>query len=201
MIIGLTGQTGAGKTTAATCFVEQGIPVIDADKIAREIVKPGQPTLQKLVEEFSHHILLPDGQLNRAALAKIVFSDETALQRLNEITHPIIRRQIDILVEKYQKEGHTMVVVDAPQLFESGANQMCDRIVAVIASPEIRLERIMQRDGINQEMAQKRIAAQKSEAFFLVHSDYVLENRGNLRFLQWEVTSLIRLLKEIAGEQ
>lgn len=179
-IIGLTGQTGAGKSTVSGIFAKSGFALIDADQISRLVVEPGKPCLAELFDYFGNAVRNPDNSLNRKALAKIVFTDQKKLESLNSITHPFITEEIFRQINAYHKDGHKLILLDAPTLFESRASDFCDMIISVLAPPEIRCSRIMQRDGMTEEAARERMNAQLPEEFFIQHSDYVIRNQSDL---------------------
>ncbi len=179
-IVGLTGPTGAGKSEAAHLLSEAGIPVVDADVLAREVTAKGHPCLHELAEAFSPAVLNEDGTLNRAALAAAAFASKEATARLNGITHPHIFRLAEARFAALWQEGVTLAAVDAPLLFESGMDTMCDCTVAVLAPAAVRQARICERDGITSEQAALRMHAQPDEAFYRERADEVLYNDGDL---------------------
>lgn len=179
IVIGLTGQTGAGKSTVSAIFAEQGFRIINADLVAREVVEPGTPCLKQLAMQFGTEILNPDGSLNRKALAGIVFTDPEQLQLLNQITHPAIIERIRELIRDFADAGDKFVLLDAPTLFESKADQLCDRIISVLADPELRCERIMQRDHLTRQSALARMNSQLTESYFAEHSDDIIKNNSD----------------------
>ena len=176
LVIGLTGPTGSGKGTIAELFAGFGLPVIDADTVYHALLEPPSACLDELVAHFGERILTPLGTLDRRALGAIVFSSEEELSRLNAITHKHVMRKIRTLLEELRSRDTLAAVLDAPQLFEAGADSDCNVIVSVLATPALRLERIMRRDGISEDAAHARMQAQRSDAFFRAHSDYVIEN-------------------------
>ena len=186
MVVGLTGQTGAGKSVVSQWFAEHGFVVIDADQVARAVV--GQ-----IAAAFGKEILSIDGTLNRAALAKIVFRNAVQLDLLNRITHPYILEQIERTIRACAPKP---VVVDAPTLFESGANRFCDQIVCVLADPCVRLQRIVRRDGITFAQAKERIQAQFEDEYYQNRSDYCLRNNGSLEQLKRQTEDVIRSMME-----
>ena len=179
LIVGLTGQTGAGKSTVCGYLRAQGYAVIDCDRVSREVTEPGEPCLAELAAEFSAAILRADGSLDRRALGRIVFSDRKRLDRLNEIIFPHIIRRIDERLDALRQAGESAAILDAPTLFESGADRKCALILAVLADREVRLGRIMARDGLTREEALRRMDSQLDEAFFRSHADCILENNGS----------------------
>jgi dephospho-CoA kinase len=176
IIIGLTGQTGAGKSTVSSIFVKNGFSLIDADRISREIVLPGMSCLEELFDFFGSAIRNPDNTLNRKALAELVFTDQRKLESLNSICHPFITEEILARISHFIAEGHRLILLDAPTLFESQASDFCDLIISVVARPDLRCSRIMKRDNLTETEARNRMDAQLSEEFFIGHSDYVIRN-------------------------
>ena len=193
VIVGLTGQTGAGKSTVSRVFVEQGFSLIDADRIAREVVEPGSPCLDELFEYFGSTIRGENNSLNRRVLASIVFTDAHKLEVLNSIIHPYITEEIFRRINQFAQEGHILILLDAPTLFESKASDFCDLIISVLADPEIRRDRIIVRDHLTEEAALQRMQAQLPEEFFVKHSDYIIRNNADL-------TKLTALAEEVADK-
>ena len=191
LVIGLTGPSGAGKSTVCAEFASFGIPVLDADAIYRELILPPSECLDELVEYFGKEILSPDGPLNRRALAARVFTDPRELEALNEIAHRYVLKEARKRLKALRDSGSTAAVFDAPQLFESGADQSCNIIVSVLASTETRLHRILLRDHISEEAALQRIQSQKSDHFFRTHSDYVIENDLGAEHLRPKVRKIL----------
>lgn len=183
-VVGLTGPTGSGKTTVADAWREQGAYVIDTDKLARQVTEIGSPCLAKLAETFSTAILNADGSLNRAALAKRAFATPEDTQRLNTITHPAIVALTQQEIEHAAEQGYSVAVVDAPLLYEAKADALCDSIVAVIASPDVRRQRIMARDNLTAEQAQQRMSAQQPDSFYCRDGVTVLDGGGSIAALQ-----------------
>ncbi len=175
-VVGLTGPSGAGKTTVSDTWKAQGAYIIDTDKLARQVVEPDSPCLHQLVATFSDAILNVDGTLNRAELADRAFSTAETAQQLNAITHPAILELTKQQLFAAADAGYETAVVDAPLLFEAGFDTLCDHIVAVIAPSDKRLARIMARDGIIEEAARKRMAAQQPDAYYTRQGVTVLHN-------------------------
>ena len=175
-IIGLTGLTGAGKSTVAQKLMAYGCYHIDADKVAREVINNNENVKNKLKEYFGDDVINEDGTTNRPLLASRAFANEESTNALNEITHPAVTEEIKSIIGDMEEIGYRGVIIDAIALFESGEDALCDFTVAVIAPKEIRLERIMKRDSITEEKALERINAQKDESFFTSRADFVLWN-------------------------
>ena len=191
LVIGLTGPSGAGKGAVGTLLSEHQIPVIDADAVYHGLLAPPSPCLDALRERFGESILLPEGTLNRRALGAIVFSDPEALRDLNKITHGFVMAKIRKELDALRQKDTPAAVIDAPQLFEAEADKDCNVIISVLADKKLRLERITARDGIDAETALRRIEAQKNDEFFRTHSDYVLENNGNLDLLRPQIRQIL----------
>ncbi len=175
-IIGLTGLTGAGKSTVAQKLMAYGCYHIDADKVAREVINNNENVKNKLKERFGDDVINADGTTNRPILASRAFASEENTNALNEITHPAVTEEIQSIIKDMEEIGYRGVIIDAIALFESGEDKLCDFTVAVVAPRDIRLERIMKRDNITEEKALERINAQKDESFFTKQADFVLWN-------------------------
>ena len=172
-IIGLTGQTGAGKSETAALFASMGLPVVSADKAARLAVEDSD--IKAALFAAFGNVINADGSLDRKSLAKAAFSSPENTAVLNAITHPRIIELM--LAEADRAEGDT-VIFDAPQLFESGEDKLCDRIIGVIADRDVRLKRLLARDGLSREEIERRMSVQLSEEFFIAHCDDIIDNSG-----------------------
>lgn len=188
-IIGLTGQTGAGKSEVAKLLSDRGLPVVSADTAARKAVEDSEVKAM-LCASFGD-VLKEDGSLDRRLLAQLAFSSPGRKSVLNAITHPTIAR---LMFEEAQSLDNDTVIFDASQLFESGEDAFCDRIIGVLADPDIRLSRIMTRDGITREEAALRMSAQYDEAFFIACCDDILYNNGTAEELNISVEELYERL-------
>ena len=196
MVLGLTGQTGAGKSTVCRLLQnEQDICVVDADKIAREVVTSGTDCLAEIVLHFSITVLNEDGTLNRKKLGQIVFNDRSKLKELNKITFPYIIAGMRQQIKNGLNSGHSIVILDAPVLFESKSDQLCDKVLAVIADAETRKQRIMQRDGLTPEEADARMNSQHDDEFYTSRADYVIRNDGDATTLRLQVVELLEKLR------
>lgn len=178
-IIGLTGPTGAGKTTVLHVLEGMGAAVLDADAIYHDLTVSSQPMRQALQERFGPDIYDDQGVLLRKQLGAKVFGDSQALEDLNAITHRYIQLEIQRRLDQAQAEGKQVAVVDAIALIESGVADICHITVAVVAKAETRIGRIMARDGIDEVYARKRVEAQKPAEFFENHCQYTLHNDGD----------------------
>lgn len=177
-VIGLTGQTGAGKSTVRKLLKAKGAAVIDADFVAHEVADNNLSCLTDIVEHFSCMVLDEKGKLNRRTLGRIVFSDRKKLALLNKIMFPYIVSAIKGQVTAYEQAGAQIIVIDGATLIESGCAKMCSVLVSVTADEETRLTRIIHRDGISKRDAVRRVSAQNPEEFYIKASDYVIKNNG-----------------------
>ncbi len=175
MIIGLTGQTGSGKSTVCTILEKNGFYICDCDKISKEVMADGASLLYVLAGAFGDDILDGD-HLNRRLLADKAFKDKDLTELLNSLTHPAILRKCKEDMYNALANGYEHAVLDAPTLFESGADKLCDYIVSVSAPENVRLQRILLRDKIPIDHAKTRMGAQKSEGFYIERSDFVIRN-------------------------
>lgn len=196
-IVGLTGQTGAGKSLVSEHLRDEGFPVVDCDLVARQVTKKGEPALAALTAVFSPDILTAAGELDRRALGRRVFSDRAALKRLNETIFPFILDRIRTVCTAYGEQGERVVILDAPTLFESGADALCSAVVGVCASEKVRKMRIMTRDGLSEAEAVSRMNSQHTEAFFKAHCDFIIENNDDRQTLRRSVTALAVYLREM----
>ena len=191
-VAGLTGQSGAGKTTVSDAFKENGFEIINCDLVAREVTQAGSECCKKLAKIFPD--CFDDGfALDRRKLGEIVFSDKAKLQMLNDTIYPFINKLIDKKINAAQSR---FILLDAPTLFEAGADKLCSVIVSVVADYDIRLERIIKRDGISKELAKKRFASQHTMEFFREHSSFVIENNGTVNETYRKTCEVIKIIKE-----
>lgn len=195
-IVGLTGMSGAGKSTACKLFAENGWAVIDCDIVSRIVVEQGKPALREISEHFGSDILLPDGGLDRKRLGDLVFSDEQSLNELNRLIYPYISYEIISRAEEYTVNGNMNILLDAPTLFESGADGFCDKIVSVTAPLKTCAARIMKRDGITAEQAENRLKSQHSEEYYREKSDFCVNNDGDAVHLKQKIGTIIKELAE-----
>ena len=198
-VLGLTGPTGAGKSTVAQELARQGGEIVDCDKLAREVTDSCRPCLQELCEAFGEDILDPSGALRRRVLAQRAFSGKEETERLNRITHPWILRLAAEQMAAAQKRGAAFAVLDAPVLYESGADASCDAVIAVLAPPALRLARIMQRDGIPEELARARMRAQQEPSFYGSRADFLIDGSAPPECLPEAVRAVLRAMAKGRG--
>ena len=193
-IIGITGPTGAGKSVLSSYLREKGIPVIDADKVYHSLLVPPSECLDALRRAFGDGIFKGE-ELDRRALSEIVFNDKEKLALLNSTVLGIVLDRCRGMLAEYESEGHAVAAVDAPTLIASGFHRECHKIVSVLSSPEIRVERIMARDGLTREAAETRVQGQRSDSFYVEHSDAVLINDSDEKEFLDKCEELIRNLR------
>ena len=195
MVIGLTGPTGAGKSSVSQILREwKGVVVIDADQISRQVVQKGKRCLVDLAVEFSPLIIDADGNLNRKKLAQVVFTNKEKLRTLNRIIFPYIVEETEMEIIKAREAGAKAVFLDAPTLYESGADALCDKVVAVISDSARRLQRIIKRDNMTPEEAMHRMNSQNKDEFYTSRADYVIRNNESMVELRLAVLELLHTL-------
>lgn len=180
-VLGLTGPTGAGKGVFSSCAKELGFNVIDCDIVARQAVGIGMPALLALTKVFGKDILLENGELDRKKLAAVAFSSKDKTELLNKTVLPYIK---ELVIKEIKGEK---VLLDAPTLFESGVNEICDKTVAVLASKNLRKGRIILRDNIDEYAADMRLSAGKPDDFYYNNADEVIINNGDLKSFKKKV--------------
>lgn len=198
IVVGLTGQTGAGKSIVSNLLVNRGYRVIDADIVARQVVDKGAKCLIDLVLAFGIEILEADGTLNRRKLGALVFSDKAKRAELNKITFPYIQEEILMQIGQLRQKEDTPIFLDAPTLLESGSDAFCDKVVSVIAPLELRMQRIVSRDQLSRQEAENRIGSQHDDAYYTSRSDFVIHNGGDLSELRVQV---LEMLNKVCGVQ
>ena len=196
-IIGLTGGIASGKSTAARILERLGVPVIDADRLSRDVVEPGAPAFAAIVEAFGAEVVGPDGTLDRAKLGAIVFNDPAARRRLEEITHPAIGARADELLARYRRDGEPVVIYMAPLLIEAGVTGRVDEIWVVYVDRETQAARLCGRDGITLKEALQRIESQMPMEEKAARGRLVIDNRGTQEELERQVVMIWE--REIRG--
>ncbi|MBU5265604.1 dephospho-CoA kinase [Virgibacillus proomii] len=179
IIIGLTGSIATGKSTVSLMFDDFNIPVIDADKVAREVVKPGELAYKQIVNQFGHQILRADKTLNREMLGQIVFADEAKRDQLNKIIHPAVREKIIEKRDAYLQAKAPCVVLDIPLLYENNLTYLVDKTIVVYADEDVQLRRLMERNGYTEQEANQRMQAQMPVKEKAKKADAVIDNNGS----------------------
>ena len=173
-VVGITGGTGSGKTTALDVLKDRGALVVDCDAVYHQLLENSLEMLTEIEENFPGTVT--DGLLNRKALGKTVFGDADALEKLNTVTHKYVAAEVDRLLREHAMNCGSLAAVDAIELISSGLSERCDAVVGIVADREVRIRRIMERDGISREYAESRVDAQRDEAYFREKCGYILEN-------------------------
>ena len=196
-ILGITGGIASGKSTADVFFREKQIPVIDCDQIAHDILNKGEEGYELVLKQFGMNILKSDKSINRSALGQIVFDDEKQLETLNRITHPLIFQEIQAKIALNNPSKNSLVVVDAPVLFEANGQKYCDFTLLIAIPESLQMKRLMLRDRLSKGAALKRIRSQMPLSQKEKLADFVINNTGTKQDLK---SKLEQLLLEIKGE-
>lgn len=194
-IIGLTGGIASGKSTVSSMFIEAGIPVIDADIVARHVVDVGTDALRFIVKEFGKDVLNDDGTLNRGRLGQKVFSDKLLLDKLNSITHPAITKNIKDRINTYSEKGYDFCVVDAALLIESSLIEFIDIVIVVYVDEKMQISRLMERNNIPLEDALSRINSQNTFEFTRKFADYIIDNSKDIEYTRQQFNNILREIK------
>lgn len=196
--VGLTGGIACGKSTVAQMFVRLGGHLIDFDKLAHEVQEPEKPAWQKIVQYFGEGILLPDKTIDRNRLGGIVFDDSKKLAELNRIVHPQVYQEWLLRLEKIGKEEkHAIVLSDVPLLFEGGMQHLFDLTVLVLTSPEDQISRLIARNGISHDEAQKRLKSQMPICQKVELASIIIGNQESISETEKKVREIWRELKQI----
>lgn len=194
-VFGLTGGVASGKSVVADRFRRRGVPVIDADVLARQAVVPGSPALSRIVDHFGPGILSHDGVLDRALLAKRVFDDREQLATLNTIVHPEVARLLEARLDELRKQNTELVCYEVPLLFENGLQERLRPVVLVATSPRLQVERAITRSGWTEAQARARIEAQWSLDDKRALADYVIDNDGTLEQTRLRADEVLRAVR------
>ena len=191
-IYGLTGMSGAGKTTVCEEFSRSGFDIINCDMIAREVVEKDTPCLDEIKQKFGGEVITADGELDRKAMGNIVFNDKAKLLLLNNTIYPYITYEV---IQRIERSDSGYVLLDAPTLFESGIDYICDGVVSVICDREVSLKRIMARDGIDRKAAESRLKSQHGAEFYKSRSNFCIENNRDFNTLTQTAQKVIQQIK------
>jgi dephospho-CoA kinase len=200
--IGLTGSIAVGKSHVLALLIEHGCHAIDADHLAREVVNPGSQGLASVVANFGDAILKIDGSLDREQLGAIVFADEEKRLKLNSILHPlIIARQDELIRELEKQDPNGITVIDAALMIESGGYKRLDKLIVVHCQPEIQVQRLMKREGLAREAAERRINAQMPQQEKIKYADFLIDTSGDFADTRKQVAAVYEALRELAGHK
>lgn len=196
--IGLTGGIASGKSTVTQWFLDQGVKVLDADKIVRDLQQPNTVLLKQLAQTFGADVIEDNGHLNRALLGRLIFGNEEAKQKLNDIMKPLIYQKLVEGIEEAKRAEEVMVVLDMPLLYEFEFEHLVDTVVVVHVSRPTQIKRLMQRDQIEESYAESKINSQMSLDEKRSRGDFVLNNEGSINELKAQFETLYAHLKAIA---
>jgi len=194
LVFGLTGNIGTGKSTVARLFAEHGVPVVDADQVARDVVAPGTAGLAEVAGRFPG-VLTPQGELDRKALAELVFSDAQERAALNAILHPLIGREVRARLDRLAARGQPVALYEAALIVENGLHHGLDGLIVVTAPVEEQIVRLAARDGMAEREARARIAAQLPAPEKVKVADFVIENTGAPELLRAQVSRVVDALR------
>ncbi|MCR5647761.1 MAG: dephospho-CoA kinase [Acholeplasmatales bacterium] len=194
LIIGVTGGIASGKSNVCNIISQEGYPVIDCDKITAQLSVKGGPLYNVIVEKFGEDFLLDDGELDRKKLAKQIFNNAASKQILDSITHPIIKDEVDRQISEI-KDG--IVFLEAPLLYESKFNDMCDKVICVFLQKKLQVQRLMDREGIDEDYALAKIHSQMDLYLKKSLADYVIDSRGTFEETKKLVLSVINEIKGV----
>jgi len=201
LIVGLTGGVASGKTAVSRVLKEEGAYIIDADQIARELVKPRKPAWKEIIRAFGQEILQEDGSIHRKKLAGKVFADAKQRKLLNQMLHPRIRKEMDRRVKEIgQRDPEAIVVIDAPLLVELGNHRRMDKLIVVTSTRTQQLERLKDRDGANRGEALKIVSSQMPLEEKLKFADFVIRNEGSLEEMKRKAREVFKELRKIAHQ-
>lgn len=192
-VIGLTGMSGAGKSTACEIFRESGFDNINCDLICREIVEKGKPCLNEIADFFGNSVLTEGGELNRPQMGKLIFTDSEKRIALNGIMYPYVSY---IVIKRILCTNNRYVIIDAPTLFESGIDDICDIIVSIVAERETLIKRVTRRDGIDEKSAAERLSSQHCSQYYAERSDFLISNNETNDVFINKITEAIVRIKE-----
>ena len=194
-VIGLTGGTGSGKSVVSKSLAAAGAVIVDADKIAHEIILKGEPAYHEIIEYYGTGILDTEGNIIRKKLGEIVFNDKEKLAFLNQCTHKYITAEVKRQIAEAKEKGTaTAIIVDAPLLLEAKLETVCDLVWVVYADSEVRAQRVMARDSISYDLAKARIANQKSWEEYKAAANAVIDNSKDLSYLEEQLAEIMKML-------
>ena len=195
--LGLTGGIASGKSEVSRILTQKGIPVVDADQVAREVVIPGSQGLSQVVKEFGDSILSPDGSLDRTKMGKLVFTDPNKLKQLEMILHPLIQARVKKLRQQLLEKQVAVAFYDVPLLFEKRLQDQFDGILVVWCPPQQQLQRLILRDGLSESQAQRRIDLQLSIDEKKNQADWVIDNSGPVDRLPEKVSEILQKINSV----
>lgn len=197
LVVGLTGGIASGKSTVSRLFEELGVPVICADELAHEAVKPGSPALDEIRRSFGAETIDAEGRLDRAAMARLVFHDPSLRKKLESIIHPRVFEGKNRLLDEFERQGHSVAVVDVPLLYESGWDREFDLVIVVHVPRQVQEQRVVERDKMLPEDARARLDAQMPIDEKRDRADHVIDNSGSMESTSEQVVTILRTLQQM----
>ena len=192
MILGITGSSGAGKSTVCEILEEKyNMKIINADKIAKELSKKGTRYIADIIEKFGKNIVDENGELKRKKLAEIIYLDPVKREKLNSCTFKYIKEEIEKQIR--QTEENKDIAIDAPLLFESGLDKICDKVIGVVSKKELQLDRIVARDNVDYDHANMRLDAQQDDEFYRKNCDMIIENNYDIENIERQIKEKVTL--------
>ena len=195
MVIGITGSSGAGKSTICKMLKnEYKVKIINADKVAKKLSRKGTSYTIEIIEKFGKDIVDEEGELRRKRLAELIYNDSEKRKKLNNCTFKYIKKEIEKLVKKEINTDNT-VIIDAPLLFECELDKLCDKVIGIISKRELQIERIVARDNIDYETAEKRLNAQETNEFYVKKCNEIIENNNDIFKIEEAVEKIAKKYK------
>ena len=192
MIIGITGSSGAGKSTiCAILKKEYNVKIINADQIAKRLSNKGTNYMNDIINTFGNDIVDEQGKLKRKKLAKIIYNDPEKRKKLNNCTFKYIKKEIEEEIDKIKED--VTIIIDAPLLFECGLEKLCDKVIGVISKRDLQIERIVARDNIDYEQAESRLNAQEDNEFYIKRCDVIIENNNDIEDIEKKISNIITI--------
>jgi len=198
LVVGLTGGIASGKSTVSKLFKDAGIPVIDTDAIARRLLEKDKEIYQDILDFFGEDVLTPAKEINRNKIAQIIFYDEEKRLKLNKIVHPKVKDTVFLKIDNLKAEGHTLIVVDVPLLFEAKFDAFMDKTIVVYARKKDQISRLVSREGIDEDYAKAKIKAQIPLSQKKEKADFVIDNSKNILETRKAFDKLLRTLKDLS---
>lgn len=191
MIIGLTGSIASGKSTVSKMLEDMGFPIIDADRVARQVVEPGTETLKQIEELFGTEVILKDGTMDREKVGELIFSDPASRKKLNDVIHPAIRQEMLRQRSAFIEQGHEVIIMDIPLLFESKLQHFVDKILVVSVTEENQFKRLINRNALTEKEARARISSQLPLSVKEEGADAVIYNNGTIEETRHQLNQIL----------
>ena len=196
MILGITGSSGAGKSTICEILEkEYKVKIINADKTAKKLSQKGTSYMREIIAKFGIEIVNEEGELKRKKLAQIIYTNPEKRKELNNCTFKYIKKEIEKQIEKSKEESDVTIIIDAPLLFECKLDLLCDKVIGIISRRELQIDRIVARDNIDYDTAEKRLNAQENNEFYVKNCDIIIENNNNIEDMEYKIKRIAEEFK------